>query len=188
MPADPIARFRRWFADAERTGMPLPEAIALRDRRSARAAGRVRYVLLKHVDARGFVFFHRRAEPEGSRARGQSRGGSCRLLGRARKAGAGRRARGDGEHGRGGGLLGDAAVARAASPRRSRTRARCSPDGAISSPAGARLDAATPGRTCRGPRRGRVIASRPGRSSSGPAATSACTGASASSGDAEPRE
>jgi pyridoxamine 5'-phosphate oxidase len=58
MPADPdpIARFRRWFAAAERTGMPLPEAIAL-----ATADGRgrpsVRYVLLKHVDTRGFVFF-----------------------------------------------------------------------------------------------------------------------------------
>ncbi len=56
MPADPIARFRRWFADAERTGMPLPEAIALAtaDRRGRPS---VRYVLLKHVDARGFVFF-----------------------------------------------------------------------------------------------------------------------------------
>ena len=29
MAADPIARFRRWYAAAERTGAPLPEAIAL---------------------------------------------------------------------------------------------------------------------------------------------------------------
>jgi len=52
----PIARFRRWYAEAERTGVPLPEAIALA---TADARGRpsVRYVLLKHADARGFVFF-----------------------------------------------------------------------------------------------------------------------------------
>ncbi len=56
MPPDPLARFRRWYADAERTGAPLPEAIALA---TADARGRpsVRFVLLKGVDARGFVFF-----------------------------------------------------------------------------------------------------------------------------------
>jgi pyridoxamine 5'-phosphate oxidase len=56
MALDPIARFRRWYADAERTGAPLPEAIALAtaDRRGRPS---VRFVLLKHVDARGFVFF-----------------------------------------------------------------------------------------------------------------------------------
>ncbi len=56
MPADPIARFRRWYRDAERTGAPLPEAIALA---TADHRGRpsVRFVLLKGVDARGFVFF-----------------------------------------------------------------------------------------------------------------------------------
>ena len=56
MPSDPIVRFRRWYADAERTGTPLPEAIALAtaDRRGRPS---VRFVLLKHVDARGFVFF-----------------------------------------------------------------------------------------------------------------------------------
>lgn len=55
-PVDPIVRFQRWFAAARRTGTPLPEAIALAsaDRRGRPA---VRYVLLKHVDARGFVFF-----------------------------------------------------------------------------------------------------------------------------------
>lgn len=56
MASDPIRKFRRWFADAEATGMPLPEAIALAtaDRRGRPS---VRYVLLKGVDARGFVFF-----------------------------------------------------------------------------------------------------------------------------------
>lgn len=56
MPADPIARFRRWFAEAARAHALLPEAIAL-----ATADGRgrpsVRYVLLKGVDHHGFVFF-----------------------------------------------------------------------------------------------------------------------------------
>jgi pyridoxamine 5'-phosphate oxidase len=56
MVSSPIVRFRRWYGDAERAGVPLPEAIAL-----ATADGRgrpsVRYVLLKHVDERGFVFF-----------------------------------------------------------------------------------------------------------------------------------
>lgn len=53
---DPIALFRRWYADAERSGTPLPEAIALAtaDRRGRPS---VRFVLLKGVDARGFVFF-----------------------------------------------------------------------------------------------------------------------------------
>jgi pyridoxamine 5'-phosphate oxidase len=56
MPADPIERFRRWFKDAEKTGAPLPEAMALAtaDRRGRPS---VRFVLLKGVDARGFVFF-----------------------------------------------------------------------------------------------------------------------------------
>jgi len=53
---NPITRFRRWFAAAERSGAPLPEAIALAtvDRRGRPS---VRFVLLKDVDARGFVFF-----------------------------------------------------------------------------------------------------------------------------------
>jgi pyridoxamine 5'-phosphate oxidase len=56
MAVDPIARFRRWFAEAEAAGAALPEAIALAtaDRRGRPS---VRYVLLKGVDRRGFVFF-----------------------------------------------------------------------------------------------------------------------------------
>jgi pyridoxamine 5'-phosphate oxidase len=56
MPSDPIARFRRWFAAAERSGGPLPEMIALAtaDRRGRPS---VRFMLLKHADRRGFVFF-----------------------------------------------------------------------------------------------------------------------------------
>lgn len=57
MSADPIARFRRWYADAVRhPDIPQPEAMALAtaDRRGRPA---VRVVLLKHVDADGFVFY-----------------------------------------------------------------------------------------------------------------------------------
>lgn len=53
---DPIVRFRRWLRDAERTGAPLPEAMALA---TATPAGvpSLRLVLLKQADDRGFVFF-----------------------------------------------------------------------------------------------------------------------------------
>ena len=56
MPADPIARFRRWYAAAVRACVPLADAMALAtaDRRGAPS---VRFVLIKGVDERGFVFF-----------------------------------------------------------------------------------------------------------------------------------
>ena len=53
---DPIRRFEQWFAQAARAKAPLTEAMALgtagRDGRVA-----VRFVLLKGVDERGFVFY-----------------------------------------------------------------------------------------------------------------------------------
>ncbi len=53
---DPIRRFSRWLAQARRRQVPLAEAMALatvgRNRRVS-----VRFVLLKQVDHRGFVFF-----------------------------------------------------------------------------------------------------------------------------------
>src|SRR5512143_4186096 len=56
VPVDPIAKFRRWHAAADRARIPLHDAMALAtaDRRGTPS---VRYVLLKGVDARGFVFF-----------------------------------------------------------------------------------------------------------------------------------
>ncbi len=53
---EPLAMFRRWFAEARRAGIELPEAMALA---TADASGRpaVRMVLLKEASARGFVFF-----------------------------------------------------------------------------------------------------------------------------------
>ena len=71
MPTDPLARFRRWFDEARRARIPLPEAMALA---TADRAGHpsVRFVLLKQADGRGFVFFTdarsrkgRHAEPFG---------------------------------------------------------------------------------------------------------------------------
>lgn len=56
MRLDPIAKFRRWLAAAEKARAPRADAMALA------TAGRdgapsVRYVLVKGVDARGFVFY-----------------------------------------------------------------------------------------------------------------------------------
>lgn len=61
---EPIALFRRWFAQAKKTGIRQPEAMAL-----ATADGRgrpsVRYVLLKHVDTDGFVFYTNQVSRKG---------------------------------------------------------------------------------------------------------------------------
>ena len=53
---DPIAQFKRWYADAEQAGLYLPESMAVA---TATPDGRpsVRMMLLKGVDSRGFVFF-----------------------------------------------------------------------------------------------------------------------------------
>ena len=53
---DPIARFIRWLEDARRTRIPNYEAMALA---TAERNGKtsVRFVLLKGIDERGFVFF-----------------------------------------------------------------------------------------------------------------------------------
>ena len=53
---DPFARFDRWFRTAERAGIQLPEAAALAtaDRGGCPS---VRFVLVKHSDPSGFVFY-----------------------------------------------------------------------------------------------------------------------------------
>ena len=53
---DPIAQFQRWFADAVASGLPLPEAMSL-STITAEGKPAARMVLLKRVDAEGFVFF-----------------------------------------------------------------------------------------------------------------------------------
>ncbi len=64
MSLNPIAHFNRWFRAAVSAGAPLPEAMALA---TADTRGRpsVRYMLLKHADARGFVFYTNLASRKG---------------------------------------------------------------------------------------------------------------------------
>ena len=64
MAQDPIARFHRWFRQARRAGTRLPEAMALATA-TPRGAPSLRFVLLKAVDARGFVFFTSAASAKG---------------------------------------------------------------------------------------------------------------------------
>ena len=56
METDPLNEFRKWFEEARQTGVDQPEAMTLA---TATAAGvpSARVVLLKDVDAEGFVFF-----------------------------------------------------------------------------------------------------------------------------------
>ena len=54
--ADPIAQFRAWFADAEATGMKNVNAMTLATA-TRDGVPSARMVLLKGVDARGFVFY-----------------------------------------------------------------------------------------------------------------------------------
>jgi pyridoxamine 5'-phosphate oxidase len=53
---DPIAQFKRWFADAVAAGLPLPEAMSL-STITPEGKPTARMVLLKRVDVEGFVFF-----------------------------------------------------------------------------------------------------------------------------------
>jgi pyridoxamine 5'-phosphate oxidase len=61
---DPIEVFASWLAEAERAGVPLPNAMAVA---TADAAGRpsVRHVLLRGLDERGFVFYTNRRSRKG---------------------------------------------------------------------------------------------------------------------------
>ena len=54
--ADPVRQFERWFADAVSAHVPEPNAMTLSTAtRDGVPSGRI--VLLKGVDANGFVFF-----------------------------------------------------------------------------------------------------------------------------------
>jgi pyridoxamine 5'-phosphate oxidase len=53
---DPLAQFRRWYADAEAAGMRVPEAMALATA-TPEGAPSVRMVLLKDAGPRGFAFY-----------------------------------------------------------------------------------------------------------------------------------
>ena len=61
---DPIEQFRAWFHDAREAGEPEPEAMALATASSGGYPA-VRFVLLKAVDRRGFVFYTNVRSPKG---------------------------------------------------------------------------------------------------------------------------
>jgi pyridoxamine 5'-phosphate oxidase len=65
LPSDPVVLFRRWFEDAERAGIHLPNAIALS---TASADGRpsIRHVLLRGIEERGFVFYTNHGSRKGA--------------------------------------------------------------------------------------------------------------------------
>lgn len=61
---DPIHQFRRWFDEAKTAGEPQPEAMALATSTPDGTPSN-RFVLLKGVDARGFVFYTNGRSPKG---------------------------------------------------------------------------------------------------------------------------
>ncbi|MEP6765725.1 MAG: pyridoxamine 5'-phosphate oxidase [Gemmatimonadaceae bacterium] len=54
--ADPIAQFNKWFAEAQRAEIPEPNAMSLATATNSGTPS-VRIVLVKGVDANGFVFY-----------------------------------------------------------------------------------------------------------------------------------
>ncbi|MCU0792113.1 MAG: pyridoxamine 5'-phosphate oxidase [Opitutaceae bacterium] len=67
-----LTRFRAWLQDAKERGVPEPTAMALA---TVDAEGRpeVRMVLLKHADARGFVFYTNLESPKSVSLRARPR-------------------------------------------------------------------------------------------------------------------
>jgi pyridoxamine 5'-phosphate oxidase len=65
LPSDPVVLFRRWYEDAERAGIHLPNAMALA---TATADGRpsIRHVLLREIEGRGFVFYTNHGSRKGT--------------------------------------------------------------------------------------------------------------------------
>jgi pyridoxamine 5'-phosphate oxidase len=55
-PADPLTLFRRWYAEAERAGVPQPEAMTLATA-GRNGAPSARMVLFKGITAGSFLFF-----------------------------------------------------------------------------------------------------------------------------------
>ena len=53
---DPVSQFRRWFAGAEEAGQPEPHAMALATA-TPEGLPSLRWVLLRGLDERGFVFY-----------------------------------------------------------------------------------------------------------------------------------
>ena len=74
---DPIRQFERWFGDALRAKIPLPNAMTLATV-TASGAPSARIVLLKGVESGGFVFFTNYASRKGRELEG--RAAACLLF------------------------------------------------------------------------------------------------------------
>jgi pyridoxamine 5'-phosphate oxidase len=74
--ADPIELFEAWFAAAQESGILLPESVALATSTSDGVPS-VRMVLLKGVDARGFVFFTNYGSQKARELDANPRGALC---------------------------------------------------------------------------------------------------------------
>ena len=83
---DPLAQFRRWFAEAE-AAVPAAEKMALATA-SADGSPSARMVLMKQADEDGDRLLLALPEPQGARAGGEPARGAPLLLGTARPAGA----------------------------------------------------------------------------------------------------
>jgi pyridoxamine 5'-phosphate oxidase len=72
LPSDPIVLFRRWYEEAERAGIRLPNAMALA---TASTDGRpsIRHVLLREVEDDGFVFYTNHGSLKASELAGNPR-------------------------------------------------------------------------------------------------------------------
>ena len=75
--ADPIRQFERWFDDALRAGVPLPNAMTLATVTAAGAPS-ARIVLLKGVESGGFVFYTNYLSRKGREL--ESRAAACLLF------------------------------------------------------------------------------------------------------------
>ena len=73
---DPIAQFAEWFAVAEQGGVPDPTAMAVATA-DADGAPQVRMLLLKGVDARGFVFYTNLGSPKAADLTANPRAALC---------------------------------------------------------------------------------------------------------------
>ena len=69
---DPIEYFERWFEDAKRSGLFLPEAVCLATA-APNGTPSARMMLLKGVDQRGFVFFTNYESRKGDELTGNPR-------------------------------------------------------------------------------------------------------------------
>ena len=65
LPSDPVVLFRRWYEDAERAGIHLPNAMALATS-SADGHPSIRHVLLRGIEDRGFVFYTNHGSRKGT--------------------------------------------------------------------------------------------------------------------------